>query len=382
MGIIQFNYDEKLCKLYTQFSYDLYKYDPNWIPESRRAMVTFFRPESELYRHPENQHQHFLVFLENRVVGRISAFINHELKDERGNQIGNIGLFESVKDYAVACDLFQSAISWLKTQKCISTIWGPVNFDIWHGYRLMTAGFGQNVFVTEPYNKNYYPIFFEKYGFSPIQNWHSVEINGKENLKRITLPCFERYQKFIDMGYKFIPFQQGDFQNEIYKLYPLLCDSFSDFLGYTIISPESFASLFKPFKYAFHNQFFVFIYDEKSELVGFAGAFLEISNALRAMGGRNSPIAKIKFFYHHNHVQRILFFIGGMSHKEAAKKNGLGKAGFYYIMRQILDAGFENVIIALMAQGNHSRGMVKHYIHQAQRQYTLYELKLSNNDNR
>ena len=66
--------------------------------------------------------------------------------------------------------------------------------------------------------------------------------------------------------------------------------------------------------------------------------------------------------------------MGGITPEEATKRTGLGRAGFYHIIREILKEGYETVVIALMAKDNVVRGLLSGNAAAAQRQYTLYEL--------
>jgi hypothetical protein len=63
--------------------------------------------------------------------------------------------------------LLEHAIEWLREKHDLQRIWAPVNFDIWHGYRLMTRGFEEKTFYGEPYNKIYYPGFLAALALPP-----------------------------------------------------------------------------------------------------------------------------------------------------------------------------------------------------------------------
>ncbi len=374
MAIIHFTFDHTLTDLFIRFGYDLYQGDTNWIPPLRREVYAQLSPEFPFYQKPGNCHCHFLATSGKKIIGRISGMVNKDLKDRDGTPVGTIGFFECVNDYGVAEALLDSATKWLHEEQGIHRIWGPVNFDIWHGYRLMIRGFDQNLFYGEPYNKPYYPDLFKCYGFTVKQLWDSVEITGCQTVEKMIGCGAERYQHLIDRGYRFELFNMNKFEDELMKLHKIMTKSFGGFLGFTPISFTEFKQLFAKSRYAFHPRLFTFGYNKNDDLVAFGVAFLELSDVIRAMKGREDFISKLIFLYHRRHVNRINFYIGGIAPEEEARKSGLGRAGFYYVINQILKEGYETLLLTLRLQGNKAHGLLGKNAPKPQREYALYEL--------
>ncbi len=374
MGIAHFTFDADFTHSFVRFGYDLYRGDPHWIPPLKKDLYTQLSPDFPFYRKLGNGHRHFLATAGGKVVGRVSALVNRDLRDEDGTPVGAIGFFECSDDDAVAKELLDAATGWLRDEHGIERIWGPMNFDIWHGYRLMTRGFDQKLFYGEPYNKRYYQDFFERYGFTPKQHWHSVEVTGRDTLERMIAAGAERYQKLVKRGYRFEQFNSRMFSDELRKLHSVLTRSFGAFLAFTPISLAEFEQLFATGRYGLNSELFTFVYNEHNILAGFAGAFLDLADAIRAMKEKNDLLAKLRFFYHRRLSNRILFYLCGVTPEEATKETDFGRAGFYYIIRQILKEGYETVLIALMARSAPMACMAGRNITAPQRQYTLYEL--------
>jgi hypothetical protein len=374
MSIEHFRFDTALQDAFVRFGYKFYKADDHWIPPFRKELYAQLSPEFPFYQKPGNSHRHFVVTRRGGVVGRVSAMVNSDLRDKDGTPVGTVGFFECINDYTVAQKLLRSATQWLHDERKINRIWGPMNFDIWYSYRFMTRGFDQKLFYGEPYNPPYYPEFFERFGFVTKQEWDSVEITGREALEKMIVRGKERFKLLVNRGYRFELFNMRRFEDEMRKLYVAMTKSFGGFLGFTPISFEEFKRLFAGSRYAFHPRLFVFAYDETNTLAGFAAAFLELSDAVRSMNGKDSLIAKLKFIYNRKHVNRINFYIGGVTPEEAARKTGLGRAGFYYIINQILNEGFETLLLTLRLKGNFAHGLLGKNAPVPQREYALYEL--------
>lgn len=374
MAVKHFTFDRSFTDLFVRFGYEIYQGDSSWIPPFKKELYAQLSPEFPFYQKPGNSHRHFLATSGERVVGRISAMVNKDLRDKDGTPVGTVGFFESINDYSVARDLLDSALGWLCEEQRISRIWGPMNFDIWHDHRFMNRGFDQKLFYGEPYNKPYYPGFFERYGFSSKQEWDSVEITGRETLRKMIARGADRYKLLIKRGYRFELFDERNFEEELRKLHVVISKSFSGFLGFTPIPFEEFEKLFAKSRYAFNPRFCVLAYDEKDTLAGFATAFIELSDAIRSMNGKNNLVGKLRFLCNRSKADRINFYIGGVIPEEVKKRSGLGRAGFYYTINQILNAGFQTLLLTLRVKGNLAHGLLGKNAPEPQREYILYEL--------
>ena len=307
-------------------------------------------------------------------MGRITAMVNHELSDRDGTPVGTVGFFECDPDFAVAEALLNASTQWLAEVQGIRRIWGPMNFDIWHGYRFMTRGYNHKQFLSEPHNKDYYPEYYERYGFSVKDRWQSLELSGRDNLEQSIQYGNELYQQLTSDGYRFRSFDMTVFENEIRKLHRLISSSFRGFLGYTPIGAADFESLFRSGIPAFDPDLFIFAYNSNDEPVGFACAYIEISDALRAMRRRCNPLAKIKFLIKRRRSKRLMFYIIGIAPDHSEKGLGLGSALYYTVVRKALESGYETMLAALMSASSRSRTLLGGYTGENRREYALYEL--------
>lgn len=376
MPLTSFRFDPSLTREFIDFGYSLYRNDTRWIPPFRRTIARRLSPDYPFYNKAGNDHRHFLAYQGRRVVGRVSAMVNAALKDGDGTALGLIGFFECVEDQAVAAALLDAARDWLRAEHGLRRIWGPMNFDIWHGYRFLTKGFDQELFYGEPDNKPYYPDYFERYGFARRRTWDSLEICGRPELESLIVRGKEQHALLVDRGYRFVPVGDRDLRTDLHKLYTLIVRSFDGFLGFTPIAFEEFEQLFGQLKYALALPMSIFIYDDTNRLVAFAVTFYELSEAVRAMKGREHPLSLAKFLFYRRRVRRLNFYAGGVIPEERAKGTGVGKAGLYYVVEQALRHGYDDIIFALMAKENRVQGLFRHSGQDAQREYVLYELNL------
>jgi hypothetical protein len=327
MAVVSFTNDHHYQKEYIDLPYRLYENDRQWIPPLKSDQLDHL---STVFTHNNqngNQVNNFVFEDGGRVIGRVSAFINGKLTDPLGRPVGCLGQFECVQEYDVAKSLLSSAITWLKRDDRVKTIWGPLNFDIWHGYRLMTKGFDRQVFAGEPYNKFYYPEFFTRFGFKSVRQWQTIELNASDILKKVGKTGEDKIKYFEDHGYQFVSFQLKEFQNEM-------------------------------------------------ATVGFTSIFLDIGQAIRSMNGKCSLIAKLKFILNRRKSDRVIFYLCGILPEERHKKIGAGIALFTWALKKVETMGFKKIVFALMSEDNKSQNYVNHYGKEMDREYRLYEYRV------
>lgn len=349
-----------------------YTGDPSWIPPLQDDLRAHLCRRDSGRSTPAARH--FLAKRGDRVVGRVSAARDAKLYCA-GEVVGSLGHFECESDREVATALFDAAREWLHTQHGVRRVWGPMNGDIWHGYRLMTRGFDQGIFPGEPYNKPFYADLFADYGWREIRAWESVELSTPEPLGSVLRWGDPRLTQARARGYRFEPLDTRRLSAELEKLHPLLLDCFRDFAGFTPISLEEFRRVFAGLGQALPKDWFSFVRGPEGRLVGFAGAILDLSSALRAMQGRRNGLARLRFAWHRRRADRAVFYLVGLRPDEPERGNGLGAAAVRQVLGAVCRHGVRSAVAALMPSDGRSRSLVGGESGpEAQRRYVLYEV--------
>jgi len=102
-------------KDFIDFPHELYKGDPNYVPEIYLAQKDLLNPS----KHPFYEHskaQLFLAYKDSKLVGRIAAIKNGAHIKFTGSNDGFFGFFECIEDYEVAKKLFDAATEWVKKE--------------------------------------------------------------------------------------------------------------------------------------------------------------------------------------------------------------------------------------------------------------------------
>jgi hypothetical protein len=372
--IREFQCDKRKGRQLWRFDCDLYRSDRSWIPPLRKTYLQHFSAGSVLYDDHRDHRRHFVAELNGQVLGHVSAFVNHDLR-EHDQGIGTLGMFECVEAEEVASQLFGRAVAWLRKEHEIRRIWAPMTFDIWHGYRLMTRGFGSEPFVGEPRNPAHYPAFFERSGFTIRKRWHSVELNDRQSLERLNRPSRERYREILEKGYQFRPINRRD-SEQMSALCQMVVASFQRFLGYTTPPTSVIAELATAAYQMTDPALSCLAYDPHGVPCGFGIAYPDQSAAVRAMCGRSGIWGRLKFLVNHRrHGNRVIFYLLGITPEELEKRHGLGRALFHATIDKSLQSHFGSVLLAIIADDSPARSLLGSFMELADREYALYEME-------
>jgi hypothetical protein len=354
MPITPYKFDPEKAESYIDFCRELYRCDANWIPPLRSRLAQFSRDFS-FYRQPGNDHQHFLAAAAGKTVGHVSAMVNAQLKGQDGEAIGLVGFFECVEEQAVARELLAQASHWLRTKHGVRRIWGPMQFDIWHGYRLMTRGYDGETFFGEPYNKPYYPGLFENHGFAVRKYWYSFTLSGRASLRKLIEPWAKEHARALTDGYYFTPIDIQDVYS-VTALHSIIERSYHGFLGITRLEFAEFNEVFAGYAGALDPRFAIGGWDGGGNLCGFAIAYPDQPSVPRSM--------------------RAVLFMLGITPEESRRRRGLGRALCHHSLSALLEAGFSSLVVALLADDSPAWSMFGRYRNDAPKQYALYEALL------
>lgn len=143
------------------------------------------------YNYKENNntdnHENYISYGNNNNPEANIKNSNNGENSSKSN-IGWIGLFESIEDKTTAHMLLDSAVNYLRQNKC-SKIIGPAKFNAAGEVGLLIKGYENKPYFMEPYNAPYYQEFFDSYGFKKENDWYSIstdELLSKDYMDRIS----------------------------------------------------------------------------------------------------------------------------------------------------------------------------------------------------
>lgn len=353
---------------------------PNGIPHFLSSERHYFVPEYNFFLRMGGFLEAFLFIENGQTLGRIAAMIHPE-NPERGL----VGLFDCVEDDRVAFALLDAAKACLQAQKC-QTMVGPVNFTIFQSYRFMTKGFEQEAFVGEPRNPDYYPRYFEAYGFTTNHRWLSWELSRLE-MDKYLADNKKHAEVFEKIGYTFFTFNKSSSEDFMKQTFRLLIESYRVFPLFTSISEVDFMQEYDLMPTLMDAECSTFGFNPNQELYGFNIIVKDLTKALRSMNGKTTLLAKLRFLLNRRKSQMANFAQGGtlprfireglvLGNKVGEPHFSISAATVYRTIQAIrISKKYTSVIFTLMRED----GMINLQIkdnHSNERTYAVYELPL------
>ncbi len=302
ISIIPVQTKEELQR-FIDFPYELYKDDPNFVPELFIAQRDHMDPK----KNPYFEHATMISFLAVRDgvdVGRIAAVHDKNLISYTGELIGVFGFFDLIEDYDVAKALLDAASSWLKDQG-LKFLEGPYSYSTHHVCGLLVDGFQVPPSVMMAYNKPYYASFADRYGLkkkTDVLAYRILATDFPDRLKR-ALPLLE--EKFRRNGISIRPINMKQFDEDVKKTLKVYNMAWSRNLGFTPMTEKEFLHAGKDMKMIIDPNL-VLIAEKDGEPVGFSLVLPDINQILiKIKRGRLLPTGIFKLLFGKSAIKSV-----------------------------------------------------------------------------
>ncbi len=155
--------------------------DPNAVPPLRGdllgnkllGLVGLLTPKHPYHRHAEVTH--FIARRGRKLLGRVSAAVNHRFNEHYGEKMGFFGFFECVDDFRVAWRLLDRAREWL-LGRGMERMRGPGGYSnaTHEPYQaVLIDGFDTPPTVELTHNPPYYGELLERYDLKKAKDYHA-----------------------------------------------------------------------------------------------------------------------------------------------------------------------------------------------------------------
>ncbi len=305
----------------------LYKGDKNFICPLDSIIEEVFDPERNTFFTHGEASRWILVDENNRLAGRVAAFINRKKAFTFQQPTGGMGFFECLNDYTAAEVLFDVCRTWLE-ERGMQAMDGPINFgenDNFWG--LLVEGFMPQSFGMN-YNPPYYRDFFEDYGFTS----YFEQVTNHLDLRK---PFPERFWKIADWvrqkpEYNFSHFSVQDsdrFLNDFLEVYN---DAWQFHENFSPMDKKALESIFEQMKPILIPDFIWFAYHDK-EPIAFEIMIPDVNQILKYFKGRPTLLKKLRvgLIGKKNILTRTRITILGVKIK--FQKSGIESALFWHM---------------------------------------------------
>ena len=291
-------------KRFVEVPFDLYRDHPLWVPPLKLERRLFLsRRMNAFFSHGEAEY--FLARREGRVVGRISAHINHAFNDYQHKSWGWFGFLEFEQDPEVLEGLLDAAASWLR-ERDMERMVGPASFAMNDESGILIEGFDLRPMILQPWNPPYYQQLIEQSGMTKAMDllmWN-LEVTGRDKVHPAIFELAEKVQS--EHGIRVRPMRRRQLRKDMdafAEVYNAAWSKNWDFVPYSKKDLDAYA---QELQLVFDkNWFMIAEREDTGEVVGMAITVPDVNQVLSRMKGRLLPLGWWHFLNKGRTIDRV-----------------------------------------------------------------------------
>jgi len=310
---------------FIELPFRLHASSEQWVPPLRLERHAFLSPRlNKWFRHADAQL--FLARRGGRVVGRVSAQVDHEFNRYQGNDWGMFGFFEVEDDPEVAAALLDAAAAWL-SQRGRDHMIGPVDFTMNDEAGLLIEGYDREPFVKQPWQPPYYRALLEGAGLGKAIDLWMWELHISDRSSIV--------QPIVDMaaalepehGIRIRRMSRRRLRRELDVFAETYNEAWADNWGFVPYGSDDLDTYAGDLQLVFdRNWFMVAEKVDTGESVGVAITVPDINQVLKRMNGRLLPLGWWHFLRRRKIIDRVR--VGFLGVKRDYQHTGVA-AAFY-----------------------------------------------------
>jgi GNAT superfamily N-acetyltransferase len=329
--------NKKLLTQFIDFPHELFKNDPNYVPEIFIGQRDLLTPG----KHPFHEHSEvklFLVLRGGKPAGRIAAIWNRNHNEFNNTQDGFFGFFDCVNDTDISNALLDAAGEWLR-QHNLKTMIGPVSFSTNETCGMLIEGFDTPPVVMMPYNRPYYLKLMDAAGMQTHVNLLAYRITQDTMDDRPVRMMEVLHERLKRRNVTIRPLNLKKFDEEVKNLREIYNQAWDKNFGFVPMTDNEFAYLAKDLKMIVDPEFCL-VAEQDGKAIGFALCIPDINRILIKMKkGRLFPTGIFKLLLNKNKVKAIRVLALGVL--EPYRKLGVEAIFYGDIMQKCREKGIQ-----------------------------------------
>jgi GNAT superfamily N-acetyltransferase len=276
-------------KAFVDLPFRVHASHPLWVPPLKLERRIFLnRKMNAFFAHGEAQC--FLARRDGRVVGRVSAHVNHAFNAHRRSRWGWFGFLELEEDEEVARALLDTAAVWLREREYERMV-GPADFAMNDECGILVEGFDLRPMIHQPWHPPYYQRLLEQLGMAKAMDllmW-KLEVVERDKVMPIIWELAEKARSEHHIRVRPMRRRQlrkdMDFFGEVYNA------AWSENWDFVPYSKKDLDALAQELQLAFDKHWFMIAEREDTgEVVGMAITIPDLNQVLAKMKGRLLPL--------------------------------------------------------------------------------------------
>jgi GNAT superfamily N-acetyltransferase len=266
----------------------------NWIPPLKVERYAYLsRRLNPFFKHGDAEL--FLARRDGRVVGRISAQIDHNFNDYHDSRWGLFGFLEFEDDQQIVDSLLASAARWLTERGCDRMV-GPMDFVMNEECGVLIEGFEHEPMIRQPWHPPYYRQRCDAAGLAKamdVFHWDVLVTDRDERMMEILPKIAERCR--TKYGIKIRKMSWLHLRKELDEFAKVYNAAWSDNWGFVPYTKEDLDDLGITYRLVYDRDWFMVAEDENKKTVAMAISIPDINQVYKKMKGRVLPLGWLHY---------------------------------------------------------------------------------------
>ena len=357
---------------FIRMAWRVYRYDTRWVPPIVVDYLQFLRPD----KNPFFKHAEGVYFLsrdaKGRPQGRIAVTVDHNYEEFHGERMGAFGFFEVVKDYAVAQELLDAALEWLRERE-VEVVRGPLSFSMNHECGLLIEGFNESPLIMMPYNPPYYQEFLERYGFIKAKDLYAYWIDAWKEVPPSALRLAERLQERY--GFRIRKVNVRRFNEELERFIAVYNEAWEDNWGFVPLDRDEMVYMAKRLRPLVVPDLALIAETLDEEPAAVCLSLPDYNQVFRRMGGSLFPLGIFKFYFYSRHISQARLMALGV--RRAFRNRGLELLLSLHSLEAGRKRGYHGGELSWTLEDNHAiNSFIEKLGGELYKKYRIYEVGL------
>ena len=279
----------KDLKAFIDLPFRLHSNHPLWVPPLKIERRLFLnRKMNAFFTHGEAEY--FLAYRDGRVVGRITAQVNHAFDDYQKKNWGWFGFLEFEDDQEVLEALLAAAEGWLR-ERGKERMVGPADFSMNDESGVLIEGFDLRPMILQPWHPPYYQERVEQAGMTKAMDllmWN-LEVTNRDKVMPVIWELAEKVQS--EHGIRVRPMRRRQLRKDMDAFAEVYNSAWSKNWDFVPYSKKDLDGLAQELQLAFDKHWFMIAEREDTgEVVGMAITVPDLNQALEKMKGKLLPL--------------------------------------------------------------------------------------------
>ena len=288
---------------FIELPFRLHGAHPAWVPPLRLERHQFLsRRLNPFFTHGEARY--FLARRDGRVVGRISAHVDHAFNAYHGNHWGWFGFLELEDDPEAMAGLLDAAREWLHA-KGSDTLVGPADFTMNDESGIVIEGHEREPFIRQPWHPPYYQRLCEDAGLTKAVDLLTWELDVSKRDKIVPVMYDLDRKAREEHGIRIRKMTRRTLRRDLDAFAEVYNAAWSSNWGFVPYSKEDLDGYAAEMQLVFDPNWFMVAETPEGEVAGVAISPLDVNQLLRRMNGRLLPLGWWRFLRKAQDIDRV-----------------------------------------------------------------------------